>query len=538
MRYTAPVLVGLVLLLGQGTLLPDSALAEEQYDLDESAAQFEHRVALELAESQQLDVFTRDTCALINAYHDDNPEAMLALIDKHTVPGSPECLDSFPVDSACRHGAINCLRALIARGADVNTTAPYRALTPLMLAADSGSAEMLSLLLESGAEVNQLSEDGNTALHFAAEFGSVEACRLLLLHGAKVSVADDHWLTPLHLAAEHSFTDVMQLLLNSGANPNAGQGIASTPLHKAAGAGQLEAIELLLANGADVGALDSAGETPLRLAARADRIEAVELLLNHKAPAEDAFIAVTLGQADRLAQMLRSDSSLLDELDSEGRSLYEWALVHDEPECARTLALARGVTARTPPVLLAMAQTALKLHPGDSTLPGMLLDQISSGQLRDSGADLLAEAAALDSPLLVAMLLERGVPVDSVGSNNVSAAALAASSSSANALTVLLLNGADARQSTASGNGLIHLALQSGQGSYYQADEAARCIAALVLAGADINATDSAGRTALDCLLDSISESAVDASSLEQAEQFRLVEVLRSFGALRAPHGE
>ncbi|KAH8321522.1 hypothetical protein KR074_007534, partial [Drosophila pseudoananassae] len=66
--------------------------------------------------------------------------------------------------------------------ADVNLRAKKHCQTALMLAVSHGNTEMVSVLLEAGADVNIQDEDGSTALMCAAEHGRVDIIKLLLSH--------------------------------------------------------------------------------------------------------------------------------------------------------------------------------------------------------------------------------------------------------------------------------------------------------------------------------------------------------------------
>lgn len=91
--------------------------------------------------------------------------------------------------------------------------------TSLMIACYRGHPEVVEYLLQKGADVNRrsvkgiprivylqqlctkiLSYQGNTAMHDCAESGSLEIMRLLLDHGAKME-SDAYGLTPLIAAA-------------------------------------------------------------------------------------------------------------------------------------------------------------------------------------------------------------------------------------------------------------------------------------------------------------------------------------------------
>uniref|UniRef100_A0A3B1IZ67 Myosin motor domain-containing protein n=1 Tax=Astyanax mexicanus TaxID=7994 RepID=A0A3B1IZ67_ASTMX len=66
-------------------------------------------------------------------------------------------------------------------------------------------------LVSSGASVNQRNEDGVTLLHMACASGYREVVSLLLENGADVQCADNTYWTPLHLAAKYgqfSFPDI------------------------------------------------------------------------------------------------------------------------------------------------------------------------------------------------------------------------------------------------------------------------------------------------------------------------------------------
>jgi ankyrin repeat protein len=90
-----------------------------------------------------------------------------------------------PLHLGSQTGTRAVVDTLTARGADVNARATTGA-TPLMLAAGSGNTEALAALLDRGADANATeSANGETALMFAAAGDRAEAVRLLLKHGAK-----------------------------------------------------------------------------------------------------------------------------------------------------------------------------------------------------------------------------------------------------------------------------------------------------------------------------------------------------------------
>jgi uncharacterized protein len=137
-------------------------------------------------------------------------------------------------------------------------------LSPLAPAADSGRALIEAVkhqdqvgvraLLTERADVNAVEPDGATALHWAAHWNDVDTAALLTRAGARVNAANAYGVTPLALACLNGSAAMVGLLLEAGADPNLARGTGETPLMTAARVGAVAVVEALLARGASVGA--------------------------------------------------------------------------------------------------------------------------------------------------------------------------------------------------------------------------------------------------------------------------------------------
>ena len=76
------------------------------------------------------------------------------------------------------------MKLLLAAKARTTETDGYARRTPLMLAARNGRHEALHVLLDAGAEIDAVDEDGWPALLHAVGGNRPEVCRLLLNRGA------------------------------------------------------------------------------------------------------------------------------------------------------------------------------------------------------------------------------------------------------------------------------------------------------------------------------------------------------------------
>lgn len=92
-----------------------------------------------------------------------------------------------------------------------------------------GNIALARLLLAHGATVNLADEQGATPLHAAAASGNVELVTLLLDKGADIHATASGW-TPLHTAAMKKQRGAAELLLARGADVNARTGYGQTPL--------------------------------------------------------------------------------------------------------------------------------------------------------------------------------------------------------------------------------------------------------------------------------------------------------------------
>lgn len=135
---------------------------------------------------------------------------------------------------AARSGALEAAKLLIAADSDVNALSAFGT-SPAIMAVHGGNAQLLALLLEHGANIEDASS-GYTALHAAVLRGDGAAVAVLLSHGANTEAllesptparrqsADYHFhqalmgATPVWLAARFAEPEIMQQLLTAGAN--------------------------------------------------------------------------------------------------------------------------------------------------------------------------------------------------------------------------------------------------------------------------------------------------------------------------------
>ena len=167
--------------------------------------------------------------------------------------------------AAAQAGDMKLLRALVVKGADVNSGDDLGE-TALHRASGYGHADAVELLLEQGASVKKKGACGRLALHRAAESASASSVALLLAAGAKahcptspVTPGGRYILTPLFCAIHHSRPSsilCVRLLIQAGARVNystSWYGVPGwTPLHRAIDRGRRDLVKVLLRAGAAI----------------------------------------------------------------------------------------------------------------------------------------------------------------------------------------------------------------------------------------------------------------------------------------------
>ena len=158
-----------------------------------------------------------------------------------------------PLLFAARVGDVESARPLLAAGANVNDATPVGS-TALVVAAHSGHGALGAFLLDNGADPNAAGA-GYTALHAAVLRGDSELVKSLLAHGANPNAPlttgtptrrhtqdlafNKSWIgaTPFWLAARFAEVDIMRVLAGSGAHSRLATKDGTTPLIAAAQGG-------------------------------------------------------------------------------------------------------------------------------------------------------------------------------------------------------------------------------------------------------------------------------------------------------------
>lgn len=149
----------------------------------------------------------------------------------------------------------------------------------LIDAARRADREEVARLLQQKVDVNAAEGDGTTALHWASYRDDLPSAEALIRAGANVNAANDLGATPLWAACQNGSAAMVRRLLEAGANPNAALLLGETPILVASHSGNVDVVRQLLARGAQVNARAARGQTALMWAVAQQHPDVVRVLL-------------------------------------------------------------------------------------------------------------------------------------------------------------------------------------------------------------------------------------------------------------------
>jgi ankyrin repeat protein len=175
-------------------------------------------------------------------------------------------LEGSPLQAAAFRGHVDIVRLLLDSGAALNESEALSSvaisrqayISPLCAACDKGHTEVARLLIERGAyfnPINHLTMHKPSALYLAALRGHREIVALLINKGASCKALYRRW-TPIHAAASEGHAGIIRLFLSNEPDAVHLNGPGGTILSAAIAARSKESVEVILGYGADVEELD------------------------------------------------------------------------------------------------------------------------------------------------------------------------------------------------------------------------------------------------------------------------------------------
>jgi ankyrin repeat protein len=193
------------------------------------------------------------TSALTEAAIIGSAPVIGALLDAGADPDTRNPEGETPLMAVARSGNVDAARRLVDAGADINAREAWGGQSALMWAAAQSQPEMVRFLAARGADLDargvirqwerkviteprpkDMNKGGFTPLLYAAREGCVECARHLIAAGADPDLADPDRVTPLNMALLNLHFELAAYMIDAGADVDKWDLYGRSPLYMAA----------------------------------------------------------------------------------------------------------------------------------------------------------------------------------------------------------------------------------------------------------------------------------------------------------------
>ena len=200
-------------------------------------------------------------CPIHVAVDTGNMDMISHLISRGADVTLPTDSGKLPIDIAMEKDNWQIVELLISHGGECN-----------ILHSEFGNKETIKKLLDSGANIDKVNEDGFTILHTAITANDMGMVKFLLGLGANMGMVAGSTMTAIHVAVNMCSREMVEL------SPE-----TDIPLHNSRNRGYLDMVEILLAHGADINATDITGRKAIHYAAKHSDVICIRTLMDHGA---------------------------------------------------------------------------------------------------------------------------------------------------------------------------------------------------------------------------------------------------------------
>ena len=203
-----------------------------------------------------------------------------------------------PLHIAALSGSEEIVKTLIEYGADVNRENNEKSqVLPLQCAVESGSVEIISIIHQNGAKFGQDSRDElfkymndfEKMFWFAAAYGKIEIMKHLLESGTndikfpgKYGIMAKSGASALYYAAMNGYEESVKILIQCGIDFRSFN-YEFAPIHMASLYGHSKVVKILLNNGVDVDEQNKFFQSPLLSASCEGHYEVAKMLIQNGA---------------------------------------------------------------------------------------------------------------------------------------------------------------------------------------------------------------------------------------------------------------
>lgn len=332
-------------------------------DLDETVVDFLENEAKISSSTQAMTIYNKNpgysqnmpqhvTGVHLSAYF-GLIKVLETLLDNGNYPDLQDSHGRTPLSWAAESGQESSVKLLLALDIVECTSRDKSGETPASWAAKMGHVEVVTMLVNAGASMENSNVEGQSPLLLAARNGHVAVVQYLMQNKVDINSRDQSKMTPLAWAAASGQVTTLDLLLQQAdIDLECKQHSGQTPLSLAAAEGHAAVVKKLLAVLADPASTDDQKRTPLSWAAEKGHDAAVTLLLHNSCGRQDTpdkygrtplSFAAANGRDIVVGLLMNSDGVNPNARSKDGRTPLCYAAMHGHTAVTRMLLTKQGI---------------------------------------------------------------------------------------------------------------------------------------------------------------------------------------------------
>ena len=159
-----------------------------------------------------------------------------------------------PLHIACYNDNLEMIKILLEGGANINEV-DNKGNTPLSFLVKYGKDKLIKFLKENGADINKKNNSKNTAIEISIQYGNLECIKVFLELGYEINKVIQGEMSLLGIATINNKKDIIKYLIEKGADINLRDGLGFTPIIYSILSDKVDLLEYYLEGGADINIL-------------------------------------------------------------------------------------------------------------------------------------------------------------------------------------------------------------------------------------------------------------------------------------------
>lgn len=356
------------------------------------------------------------------------------LLENNASPSVQDSSGATPLHEAVRYGNLQIARSLLDAGADVNATDNLGKAPIMLIFPKEKMLETYQLLVKYRADMSRKDMFGDTILHTATMIGvEPEVITFLIQSGAEVDAKNKEGSTALCIAVQKKQVEIVKMLVQNGADIHTKDANGKTPLILAL-TNVPEMLEAIITP-QNVLSQDSEGNTPLHIALLNDAsLSRVKYLLNLTT---DVNIRNRDGNSPLFITVLKNRKDVGEALLAKNADIFSANTNNNSP-----------------------LRIALKYGSTVPTVRNWLITSKTISSTDGSGNTVLHYAAEWQYADAIEFLLEKGADISAKNANGETVLFSAAKSNNPDIIQKVVDGGADIYARDNLGSNAVHIAVR------------------------------------------------------------------------------